>query len=59
VAWRLLPVFAGMLFAQGRRTVTSWLRAGGLQEDYRAYYCSRLPLTQLTSPPPRHFLKFS
>jgi DDE superfamily endonuclease len=38
VAWRLLPVFAGMLFAQGRRTVTSWLRAGGLQEDYRAYY---------------------
>jgi len=38
VAWRLLPLFAGMLFAQGRRTVTSWLRAGGLQEDYRAYY---------------------
>lgn len=38
VAGRLLPVFAGMLFARGRRTVTSWLRAGGLQEDYRAYY---------------------
>jgi hypothetical protein len=37
VAWRLLPLFAGMLFAQGRRTVTSWLRAGGLQKDYRAY----------------------
>jgi hypothetical protein len=38
VAWRLLPLFAGMLFAQGRRTVTSWLRAGELQKDYRAYY---------------------
>jgi DDE superfamily endonuclease len=38
VAWRLLPLFVGMLFAQGRRTVTSWLRAGGLQADYQAYY---------------------
>jgi len=38
LAGRLLPLFVGMLFAQGRRTVTSWLRAGGLQQDYRAYY---------------------
>ena len=38
LAWRLLPVFTGMLFAQGRRTVTSWLRGGGLQADYRLYY---------------------
>jgi hypothetical protein len=38
VAWRLFPLVVGMLFAQGRRTVTSWLRAGGLQADYRAYY---------------------
>jgi len=37
LAWRLLPVFTGMLFAQGRRTVTSWLR-GGLQADFRLYY---------------------
>src|SRR5262249_49161427 len=29
-AWRLLPLVSGMLFAQGRRTVASWLRAGGL-----------------------------
>jgi hypothetical protein len=38
LAWRLLPLFVGMLFAKGRRTVTGWLRAGGLQQDYRAYY---------------------
>lgn len=38
VAWRLLPMLTGMLFAQGRRTVTSWLRAGGLQRDFRLYY---------------------
>jgi hypothetical protein len=38
IAWRLLPLIIGMLFAQGRRTVASWLRAGGLGNDFRAYY---------------------
>jgi len=38
VGGRLLPLFLGMLFSQGRRTVTSWLRAGGLQQDFRLYY---------------------
>ncbi len=28
----------GMLFAGGRRTVTTWWRAGGLQDDDRGYY---------------------
>jgi hypothetical protein len=28
----------GMLFAQGRRTVASWLRGGGLSDDFRRYY---------------------
>jgi hypothetical protein len=37
-AWRLLPIFAGLLFATGRRTVSSWLRAGELSEDYQDYY---------------------
>ena len=27
-----------LLFASGRRTVSSWLRAGGLSKDYRDYY---------------------
>ena len=38
VAWRLLPLLAGALFAQGRKTVASWLLAGELGGDFRAYY---------------------
>jgi len=38
IAWRLLPILAGLLFATGRRTVSSWLRAGALSKDYRQYY---------------------
>ena len=36
--WRLLPLMWGMLFASGRRTVTTWLRAAMLQHDYRDFY---------------------
>lgn len=38
LAWRLLPLMSGMLFAQGRRTVASWLRAGDLGHDYKRFY---------------------
>jgi len=38
LAWRLLPLITGMLFAQGRRTVASWLRAGDLGRDYKRFY---------------------
>lgn len=38
VSWRLLPLLTGFLFATGRRTVSSWLRAGALSEDYQDYY---------------------
>jgi len=38
LAWRLLPLLTGMLFAQGRRTVASWLRGAELGDDYKAYY---------------------
>jgi hypothetical protein len=38
LAWRLVPLVTGMVFAQGRRTVASWLRAAGLGDDYKAYY---------------------
>jgi hypothetical protein len=36
--WRLPLVFSGMLFATGRRTVSTWLRAAGVSSDYVDYY---------------------
>lgn len=35
---RLLALMTGVLFARGRRTVSSWLRGAGLQNDYKNYY---------------------
>jgi hypothetical protein len=36
--WRLPIVIFGMLFAGGRRTVTSWLRAAGITRGFSEYY---------------------
>lgn len=36
--WRLPVLLLGMLFANGRRTVTTWLRAAGISDDYADYY---------------------
>lgn len=36
--WRLPLLLAGILFAQGRRTVSSWLRAAGVGADFADYY---------------------
>lgn len=36
--WRLPVLLMGILFAQGRRTVTTWLRAAGVSADYQDYY---------------------
>ena len=36
--WRLSVVIMGIVFARGRRTVTSWLRAVGVTEDFADYY---------------------
>jgi len=38
LSWRLLPLLTGLLFASGRCTVSSWLRAGELSKDYQDYY---------------------
>ena len=37
-AVRLPLLLAGVLFARGRRTVTSWFRAAGIKGDYRQGY---------------------
>jgi len=36
--WRLPILLAGILFAQGRRTVTTWLRPAGITDDFADYY---------------------
>src|SRR3972149_5218314 len=35
--WRLGVILLGMLFARGRRTVTTWLRAAGVADDFASY----------------------
>ena len=36
--WRLPVLMLGMLFANGRRTVTTWLRAAGISDDFDDYH---------------------
>ena len=36
--WRLPVLLGGILFAHGRRTVTTWLRSAGVSADYQDYY---------------------
>ena len=36
--WRLPVLLLGILFASGRRTVTSWLRAAGVGDGFQDYY---------------------
>jgi hypothetical protein len=36
--WRLPVLLVGILFAHGRRTVTTWLRSVGISDDFDDYY---------------------
>ena len=38
LAWRLPTVIAGILFASGRRTVSSWWRVARVGTGFRSYY---------------------
>lgn len=42
--WRLPVLLVGILFASGRRTVTTWLRAAGVSENYQDYYYFLVPV---------------
>lgn len=46
--WRLPVLMAGILFASGRRTVTTWLRAAGVSDDYQDYYYFLVPVGRKT-----------
>jgi len=37
-AWRMAVIFTAILFARGKKTITSWLRAAGINRYYKAYY---------------------
>ena len=37
-AWRLHLIMIGILFAKGRKTITSWFRAAGIIRQYKAFY---------------------
>jgi hypothetical protein len=37
-AWRLAVLVTGIIFAKGRRTVTSWFRCAGVGRQYKAFY---------------------
>ena len=46
--WRLSLIVMGIVFARGRRTVTTWLRAVGISEDFADYYYFLQPLGRKT-----------
>ena len=46
--WRLSLIIMGIVFARGRRTVTTWLRAVGISEDFANYYYFLQPLGRKT-----------
>jgi len=37
-AWRLAVIITGIIFAKGRKTITSWFRAAGISQQYKAFY---------------------
>jgi hypothetical protein len=42
--WRLSLIIMGIIFARGRRTVSSWLRAAGITDGYASYYYFLQPI---------------
>jgi hypothetical protein len=42
--WRLSLLILGIFLASGRRTVTSWLRAAGVSDDFAIYYYFLQPI---------------
>jgi hypothetical protein len=47
--WRLPVLLFGALFATGRRTVSTWLRAAGVSVDFADYYYFLAPLGRKAS----------
>ena len=54
--WRLPVLLVGILFAHGRRTVTTWLRAAGVSADFQDYYYFLSALGRKTKSVATHLL---
>src|SRR5438552_11848588 len=50
MATRLPLLLCGILFARGRRTVTSWFRAAGITHDFRPAYTTVCAVGRHTTP---------
>lgn len=57
LAWRLAVLLLGALFAKGRRTVTSWLRAAGVGTGFAPYYYFLAALGRHTAFSAAHLLR--
>ena len=47
---RLPQLLLGILFAKGRRTVTSWFRAAGIADDFRPAYATGCAVGRRATP---------
>jgi hypothetical protein len=57
LAWRLPALLLGALFARGRRTVTSWLRAAGAGRAFAPFYYFLAALGRRAGLPAAHLLQ--
>ncbi len=48
--WRLPVLLTGILFAGGHRTVTTWLRAAGVSDDFQDFILHPLPFSLPGTP---------
>ncbi len=46
--WRFGVILFGIIFAQGRKTVTSWLRAAGIGKGFQGFYYFLITVGQKT-----------
>jgi hypothetical protein len=59
LAWRLAVLFLGALFARGRRTVTSWLRAAHVGRGFAPFYYFLAALGRQAHLPAAYLLRYA
>src|SRR5260370_3025295 len=59
LAWRLAALLLGALFAKGRRTVTSWLRAARVGRGFAPFYYFLAALGRQAHLPAAYLLRYA